>query len=110
MTPETLKRLPDEELGQLIEMAQSELKERTEKRRQDAMDEIRRIAAAAQIQVRFSGPRKSARNHKAALKAGERYQHPSDPTKVYVVGKGRPPEWFETLRAHGALRAAVMTK
>jgi hypothetical protein len=99
MTLEAVKQLKDEELAQVIECAQTELKDRAEKRRQDAMEQIRRIAASVRIQVNFAGSqRKASRNGKPALKAGERYPHPTDPTKFYVVGKGRPPEWFLTLR------------
>ena len=35
---------------------------------------------------------------KAVLRAGDRYVNPGDPTQSYVVGKGKPPQWFAALR------------
>lgn len=106
MNIDTLKSMSDGELGQVIAVAQGELKERAEKRREDAIEEIRRIAASVQIEVSINGAGRKPARVKPALRAGERYQHPSDPAKVYIVGKGRPPEWFDTLRAKGALPRA----
>ena len=108
MTPEAIKKLTDQELEGDIALAQAELKARADKRKQDTIEEIRRLAASVQLRVNISGPgTRSARNGKPMLKGGERYQHPTDPTKTYTVGKGRPPEWFEKERAKGTLKALV---
>jgi hypothetical protein len=40
---------------------------------------------------------------KAPLPAGTKYLNPENPAEFYVAGKGRPPGWFETLRAKGGL-------
>lgn len=61
MNTDTLENLNEQELKQLISAAQGLLQARAEKRRSDAMDQIRRIAATAQIIVKFNGSRKAKR-------------------------------------------------
>ena len=111
-TIENVKQYKDEQLTELIVAAQAELKERAEQRKRDAMEQIRQIAAGVQIEVRFAGQgARAARNGKAALKAGDRYVHPADATKSFIVGKGRPPAWFVDLQKKGNLpRPSVVTK
>ena len=53
MTPDTLNKLTDPELAQVIAAAQGLLQGRSEKRKSDAMDQIRQIAATAKITVSF---------------------------------------------------------
>jgi DNA-binding protein H-NS len=102
---EGLRKLNDDELDQMIVVAQTELKDRAEKRKQEAIEEIRRIAGSVNIQVTIGSatakePMKKAR---PPLKAGDRYTNPENPAEVYIVGKGRPPGWFEKLRTKGKL-------
>ena len=69
MTIDTLKTMNDADLSQVIALAQGELKERAEQRRQKAMDEIRRIADSVQIEVSINGARGKARRSKPAFRA-----------------------------------------
>jgi len=112
ITIETIKLCKDEQLSEFILAAQAELKERAEQRKREAMEQIRQIAVAAQIDVRFAGPGgRAKKNPKAVLKAGERYVHPGDATKSFTVGKGRPPAWFTDLQRKGKLpRPELVTK
>ena len=102
MNIETLHDLNDQDLAQLISTAQGLLKARVEKRRNDAMEQIRRIAATAKILVKFDGARKPRRG-KAKLRAGDRYTNPDDASQFYVVGNSKPPKWFYVLRDKGRL-------
>ena len=106
MNPETLNKLNDQELTQVISSAQGLLQVRAEKRRSDAMEQIRQIAATAQILVTFDGSRKP-KGGKATMRAGDRYVNPGDATQAYVVGKGKPPNWFAALREKGRLPTPV---
>ena len=106
MNPDALAKLNDQEIRQLIAAGQSLLETRAEKRRNDAMEQIRKIAADVQINVSFDGGRK-VRSSRAPLKAGDCYVNPADKTQSYIVGKGKPPQWFAALREKGRLPAPV---
>ncbi|MEQ1883699.1 MAG: H-NS histone family protein [Bryobacteraceae bacterium] len=106
MNPDTLSKLTDPELSQVIASAQGLLQARAEKRKSDAMEQIRQIAATAQITVSFDAGRKP-KGGKAVLRAGERFVNPADSSQCYVVGKGKPPHWFAALRDKNKLPAPV---
>ena len=106
MNPDTLNKLTDPELTQVIQAAQALLQTRTEKRKSDAMEQIRQIAATVQINVSFDASRK-ARVSKPMLKAGDRYVNPTEPSQSYIVGKGKPPQWFVALRKKNKLPAPL---
>lgn len=106
MNPDTLNKLSDPELTQVIAAAQGLLHTRAEKRKSDAMEQIRQIAATAQITVSFDAARKG-RSTKTLLQAGDRYINPGDAAQSYVVGKGKPPRWFVALRDKGRLPVPV---
>lgn len=106
MNPDTLTKLTDPELTQLIATAQGLLQTRAEKRKSDAMEQIRQIAATVSINVSFDAGRK-ARGTKPMLKAGDRYVNPADASQAYIVGKGKPPQWFVALRDKSKLPAPV---
>ncbi len=97
MNFDTLNKCSDAELAQTIAEAQNLLRTREEKRKSDAMEQIRQIAATAQITVSFDATRRP-KSGKVVLKAGERFVNPSDSSQSYVVGKGKPPHWFVSLR------------
>ena len=106
MNPDTLNKLTDPELSQVIAAAQGLLQTRAEKRKSDAMEQIRQIAATVQIAVSFDASRK-AKGIKAVLRAGDRYVNPADANQSHVVGKGKPPNWFAALRDKNRLPAPV---
>lgn len=97
MNTDTIDQLSDQELTGLISTAQGLLQARVEKRRNDAMEQIRQIAVTAQLMVSFDGARKAKRG-RAQLRAGDRYVNPADASQSYVVGKGKQPNWFLALR------------
>jgi hypothetical protein len=106
MIQDSLSKLSDPELTQIIASAQGLLQARAEKRKSDAMEQIRLIAANAQIIVSFDAGRKP-KGGKAVMRAGDRYVNPADATQSYVVGKGKPPHWFAALRDKNKLPAPV---
>ncbi|MCA2968478.1 MAG: H-NS histone family protein [Acidobacteriaceae bacterium] len=106
MNHDTLNKLTDPELSQVIAAAQGLLQTRAEKRKNDAMEQIRQIAATAQIAVSFDAGRK-AKSVKAVLRAGDRYVNPADASQSHIVGKGKPPYWFAALRDKNRLPAPV---
>lgn len=106
MNTDTLNKLTDPELTQVIAHAQELLQIRAEKRKNDAMEQIRQIAATVRINVSFDSSRK-ARGNKPMLKAGDRYINPADASQSYIVGKGKPPNWFVALREKNKLPAPV---
>jgi hypothetical protein len=99
MSGDAIKKATDDELRQWMTQADAELKARAEKRKQDAIAEIKRIAGTVNIHVSIGGRGKA----KSTLTAGDRYVNPDNPAERYTVGKGRPPGWFEKRRAKGAL-------
>lgn len=106
MNPDTLTKLTDPELTQVIAAAQGLLQTRAEKRKSDAMEQIRQIAATVAINVSFDAGRKRGSN-KPMLHAGDRYTNPADASQAYVVGKGKPPQWFVALRDKNKLPAPL---
>ena len=102
MTTEALANLNDQQLAQLISTAQGLLQARVEQRKSEAMDQIRQIAATAQILVSFRGGRTS-KPRRDTLRAGVRYANPGDASQSYVVGNGKQPNWFVALREKGRL-------
>jgi ElaB/YqjD/DUF883 family membrane-anchored ribosome-binding protein len=106
MNTDTLTKLTDPELTQVISTAQDLLQTRADKRKSDAMEQIRQIAATVQINVSFDAGRK-AKGTRPMLHAGDRYVNPADVTQSYVVGKGKPPHWFVALRDKSKLPTPV---
>ena len=106
MNTDTLNKLTDPELTQVIATAQELLQTRAEKRKSDAMEQIRQIAATVQINVSFDAGRK-AKGIRPMLHAGDRYMNPADASQAYIVGKGKPPQWFTALRDKNKLPAPV---
>jgi hypothetical protein len=107
MTADAIKKATDDELRQVVTLAEQELKDRAEKRKQATIEEIRRIAGAQGLQISFRSPERK-RPHKP-LHAGQRFSNPDNPEQIYEVDKGRPPGWFERLRAKGRLPEASAT-
>jgi DNA-binding protein H-NS len=89
-----LTKLTNDQITDLIASGQQVLQERADKRREEAIEEINRRAKEVGITVAIKGKRKTGKT----LKAGEKYQHPDDPTKVWVAGHGRPPKWFNVAK------------
>ncbi len=89
-----LTKLTDDQITDLIACGQRELQDRTDRRRDEAIEEINRRAKEVGLTVAIKGKKKSGKT----LKAGEKYQHPDDPTKVWVAGHGRPPKWFNVAK------------
>ncbi|MCZ2154071.1 MAG: H-NS histone family protein [Bryobacterales bacterium] len=106
MNTDTLNKLSDPELIQVITAAQGLLQTRAEKRKSDAMEQIRQIAATAQITVSFDAGRRP-KGAKVVLRAGDRFVNPADASQSYVVGKGKPPHWFVALRDRNRLPPPV---
>ena len=106
MTTEALTDLNDQQLAQLISTAQGLLQARVEQRKSEAMDQIRQIAAKAQIVVSFRGGRAS-KHRRATLRAGDRYVNPGDASQSYIVGNGKQPNWFVALRDKGRLPSPI---
>lgn len=106
MNPDTLTKLTDPELTQVIATAQGLLQTRAEKRKSDAMEQIRQIAATVSINVSFDVGRK-VKGSRSMLRAGDRYVNPADASQAYIAGKGKPPQWFVALRDKNKLPAPV---
>ena len=70
MNADTFDGLTDPELAQVIATAQRLLHNRAEKRKSDAMEQIRQIAATAKITVSFDASRR-AKGSKPMLRAGD---------------------------------------
>lgn len=87
-----LTKHSDSALAEMLTAAQRELQERADRRREEAIAEINRRAKEVGLTIDIKGMKH--KNGKT-LKAGEKFQHPDDPTKVWVAGQGRPPKWFD---------------
>jgi hypothetical protein len=94
-----IKSAGNEELEEISALALAELEERRRKRREEAMAEIRRIAGAEHISVKFDGkPKKNART--PLYRSGRHYQHPTDKALLWTA-KGQKPNWVRALEAEG---------
>jgi DNA-binding protein H-NS len=89
-----LTKLTDDQITDLIASGQQVLQERADKRREEAIEEINRRAKEVGITVAIKSKKRTGKT----LKAGEKYQHPDDPSKVWVAGHGRPPRWFNVAK------------
>jgi hypothetical protein len=87
-----VKKQTDDQLREVIAASQLELQERADKRRAEAIEEINKRAKEVGLTIDIKGHKvKNGRN----LTVGDRFQSPDDPTKVWVVGNGRPPNWLD---------------
>lgn len=90
------RALPDDQLNELITCLEKERYDRLSIAQEAARREIERIAEQAGIAVTMS--------HKPAdsaiqLRQGDIYRNPANHSQEYIVGNGRPPNWFVLLRA-----------
>lgn len=111
-----LDALDDAQLRDVIHRAEELLKQRTEGKRQEALDRARAILSEAGLSMqdlvgnaggatrgRPAGAGKGAKKASTGGKAGARYANPADPSQVYESGRGRAPKWYGELRAKGEL-------
>ena len=98
---QAIKNASIEELEQIRDTVQAEMEERRRKRREEAMAEIRRIAGAEHIPVRFDVKSPAKGNGKKPLyRGGRQYQHPSQPELLWNA-KGQKPNWLRELEKRG---------
>ncbi len=72
MTPEALKKMNDAELSALAGAAQTELEDRRERRKREAMKQIRELAASAELKISFGGvPKRSGRASRQRIASTE---------------------------------------
>jgi DNA-binding protein H-NS len=110
MSTEMARTINDTELEELIKLeetklrsaaerllaARTEKRNREQKRHDDALTEIMRLAQESGVDLRDLATRRNSSNRKKrTYKAGEQYQHPEDASKVWTVGSGRPPAWID---------------
>jgi DNA-binding protein H-NS len=107
-----ISALSDADLTALIEQARGLLATRQEQRKKDAVEAAR--ARLAEVGLTFRDvaaksksrtDREQSRERKGAVKppTGGRYINPSDPSQVWVAGRGRRPDWVKVLEAKGQL-------
>src|SRR5579885_3301313 len=109
MTAEAVKKTTDGELEKLIKdeegklraaaenlaLARTEKREREQKRHDDALAEIMRLAEQNGVDLNGLFKGNGHKKSKRSFKAGEQYAHPEDPSKIWTVGSGRPPMWID---------------
>jgi DNA-binding protein H-NS len=101
---ETLKTLTDDDLRGIIDQAGNLLKQRDRERKENALGQARAILAQAGLSLKELSKVKAKNGKgKAPLPAGTKYLNPDNPVEFYIAGKGRPPGWFDKLRAEGNL-------
>ena len=57
MIAEQITQLKDDDLSQIVKLAEAELRKRTERRRQEVITKIRELASTAGVTVTISGSR-----------------------------------------------------
>ena len=94
---QAIKSASIEELEQIRELTQAELEERRRKRREEAMAEIRRIAGAEHIPVRFDAGTVAAKSRSTgkAVSIGIQWN-----------AKGQKPGWRRELEKRGGREGA----
>lgn len=110
MKSQDLEKLNDEQLAEMIETAQTMLKDRKEQRKKDAIEAARATLAGAGLTfsdaAKFTAPAATrSRSRGNALQAGKRYVNPADPSQVWESKKGRRPLWVQELQKKGQLQA-----
>ena len=106
---ETLERMNEAELRDLIQRAQTALRERSDKR----IEELRQLAREAGYEVtltrigedRFKQTRRSSTGKRLGddrrREVSAKYQNPDNPKEQWS-GRGRKPKWVEVALAHSS--------
>jgi len=97
---EQARSLSDDQLKTLITCLEKERHARIEAAQEAARKEIERIAEEAGIVVNL---RRKPADSTIELRQGDIYRNPANNLQEYVVGNGRPPNWFILLRAEKRL-------
>lgn len=101
---EHARLLPDDQLNELITCLEKERHARVSSAQDAARLEIERIAEKAGIAVTVSRKTAESTIH---LRQGDIYRNPANHAQEYIVGNGRPPNWFVLLRADTRLPLPV---
>jgi hypothetical protein len=109
MTQETLERLDDNGLREVIARAQALLKERDDGRKAKAIADARAMRAKTESDARallasvglsFKAVTAKSGRHSRTYKGGHHYRHPSKPELVWNA-KGQKPNWLRELEREG---------
>jgi H-NS histone C-terminal domain len=109
MTQETLERLNDNELGEVIARAQALLKTRDDERKAKAIADARAMRAKTESDARallasvglsFKAVSGKSGRHSHTYKGGHHYRHPAKPDLVWTA-KGQKPNWLRELEREG---------
>lgn len=87
-----------EELEKLIADAQRELEKRRRERRNEVMDEVRRLASTVGVKVEVvdeGGPQRRTRT-----KTAPKFRNPDDVSQTWT-GRGPKPRWFKDALSRG---------
>jgi DNA-binding protein H-NS len=96
-----LERLSDVELNALIEQARHILKNRKETQRQEAIDEIQRLASTHGLNVDIKQrPRRTRRVKKSTEPREPKYKNPDNAEQTWA-GIGPKPKWLKKYIAEG---------
>lgn len=93
----------ENDLRELIRLAQAELREREDAKRQQAEDQIKRILAENDLDPRevFAKLTKGKKKKKSAAPRGPaKYRNPDNPAETWN-GNGRHPKWFDDAIGRG---------
>lgn len=104
MTDRDLAEHSLDELRRLKTLLEEKIHEGEERERIDAIGQIKETAARVGFEVAtgegrliiFTNPRRR-KDGRVQLRQGDIYVNPADPRQRYVIGNGRPPEWFNDL-------------
>lgn len=101
MTTINLEKLTDEKLAELILNAQNLLNDRQDLRRQEAIDEIQRLAEDHGLAIEINAQKlKPKRKKKARRVAQPKYRNPESPEQTWN-GLGPRPKWIRAFIAAG---------
>lgn len=96
-----LEALSDDELSMLIEQARQILKFRKETQRQEAIDEIQRLAVTHGLNVDIKQRARRARRGRKSTEPREpKYRNPNNTEQTWV-GIGPKPKWLKQYIAEG---------
>lgn len=98
---EQLQELSPEELRRVIEEAQRALELKQKQKQEQAMRQIRELAAQAGLEVEIRvKPRSETKPSRRGTRLQPKYRHPTDRSLTWT-GRGQMPRWLRELVAQG---------
>jgi len=97
---DTLESLNDDELQAVIDRSNELLKQRDDKRKAEAIEQVRILLASVGLSLKDLNGKAKAKAKGPVYHGGHTYQHPTNKALTWK-GAGKKPGWLVALEAEG---------